>query len=742
MKRLKYQPIGDWETIIDPFVPQEPLPLYGSIKQPGLPRLQLDYIIGQIDKSHIDTKTIPEVELSTAFSPANHSLVLQKIISADIFDTDHEIDHWLPLLLSTTYCADITQVKNSIENSPTASIKMVTPKTNSPSMPAIEDEDPKEITDRLLTMLSRSRVDNDHFWLDVGRAIFNVYDGSDEGLQTWIRFTDRSDQHVEEDCRTTYPSFRENNYLTLKTLAWYARIDSPDAYANWHKQWCLPYMDNALTCLHADVAKALYRVCWLEFVCCSLDQNQWYYYYSHRWTRLDHGITLRQFISDGFIRKFREWRQELGNMALESGDQSTKNNADIQIKKIDTLISHLKKVHFKTNIMREAMEHFYHPKFAVIKDMNPLLLGMSNCVLEVVFDFVKARDGKPEDFITMCTGIPYNGNYRWDNPTVKLVMKWMKQIFPDHALMEYFLKMSSSALKGKNDDKIFPIWTGEGDNSKSMLVKLFEACFGPYCIKFPTSLLTGKRAQSSAPMPELARANGTHLAFLQEPDDDECIRGGILKELTGGDSFFARTLNDKGGEVQAMFKLILMCNKVPAIPTGGKAVKNRTRICPYLSTWVSNPPATEAEQFEKRQFKKDPFFELQIPKMASAFMWILVEYYPRYRKEGIEEPPIVKEATSQYWNENDIYRQFVTECIVPAKNDKGEINEEVSLNHGEVYREFKAWYKTCFPGNKVPDSPTVRQELCANGRLGRQGKKQRWYGVALNAQNAGEALAL
>ena len=205
----------------------------------------------------------------------------------------------------------------------------------------------------------------------------------------------------------------------------------------------------------------------------------------------------------------------------------------------------------------------------------------------------------------------------------------MRQVFTDDGLRDYFLKMSASCLKGRNSDKVFPIWTGEGNNSKSMIVKLFEACFGTYCIKFPTSVITGKRTQSSAPMPEMARAKSTRAAIIQEPDDDEVIRGGMLKELTGGDSFFARALHENGGDVQAMFKLILMCNKIPPIPTGGKAVKNRTRILPFMSTWVTNAPESEEEQFQRRLFKMDPFFEKQIPNLAKAFMWVLVRYdYP------------------------------------------------------------------------------------------------------------------
>jgi len=208
----------------------------------------------------------------------------------------------------------------------------------------------------------------------------------------------------------------------------------------------------------------------------------------------------------------------------------------------------------------------------------------------------------------------------------------------------------------------------------------------------------------------------------------------MLKELTGGDSFFARLLHENGGEVQAMFKLILMCNKIPPIPTGGKAVKTRTRIIPFLSTWVNNPPESENEQFELRLFKKDPFFDRQIPNLAKAFLWVLVQYYPKYIEEGLNEPNIIQQATSQYWQENDIYQQFINESIIRAMTDDGNPDLSATLSHSEIYREFKFWFKESFPGSKCPDSPTAKIEFI--NKLGKQHKK-RWCGIRLNQHDNG-----
>jgi phage/plasmid-associated DNA primase len=114
----------------------------------------------------------------------------------------------------------------------------------------------------------------------------------------------------------------------------------------------------------------------------------------------------------------------------------------------------------------------------------------------------------------------------------------------------------------------------------------------------------------------------------------------------------------------------------------------------------------------------------------------MVQYYPRYMTEGLAEPQIIQDHTRQYWQENDIYQLFINDCIIPVyKTENGQATNELdptaTLIQVEVYREFKNWFKETFPGAKVPDSPTVKNELIA--KLGKQSNK-RWHGVRIVQQ--------
>jgi phage/plasmid-associated DNA primase len=327
----------------------------------------------------------------------------------------------------------------------------------------------------------------------------------------------------------------------------------------------------------------------------------------------------------------------------------------------------------------------------------------------------------------MCTICKYEESFNWNHPLVKELMTWIGQVFIEKELQHYFLKFAASCLKARNSDKIFAIWTGSGDNSKSMIVKLFNA-LGPYAIKFPVCMLTENERSSGSATPQFARAKATRIAFLDEPEDHISINKGTIKRFTGGDSFFARFLHSNGGEIEATFKMVLMCNKIPVIANPDTAVKNRTRILPFLSKWVSDPPATIEEQYRQRLFKVDRSFEHRIMGLAPAFLWVMTQYYPYYIEEGLTVPQMVIDSTNSYWKDNDIYAQFAASVVEPVMTPEGEADINCSITLTALHNEFKEWFKSACPGRTIPDRTTICAEF--SSRWGRM-QNGRWYGFRI-----------
>jgi phage/plasmid-associated DNA primase len=261
---------------------------------------------------------------------------------------------------------------------------------------------------------------------------------------------------------------------------------------------------------------------------------------------------------------------------------------------------------------------------------------------------------------------------------------------------------------------------------------LFEKMLGPYSIKLPTSLITGKRTQSSAACPELARAgNGVRLAMLQEPEKKDVLNLGILKELSGNDTFYARTLFSQGSEITPMFKIVLICNDPPKLPYDDKAAWNRIRVIPFESMFDEDAPDTPEEQLLHKRFPVDRNFEQKIPAMTEAFAWLLLQRW-KSRSKQLIEPEKVKLATANYRRKNDAYRQFLDECVVPEPG--------AMCTLADLYAVFKDWYRDSIPKGNPPSKQELKEYLT---RVWADAPKtvKGWIGFRVRQEDSADAAA-
>jgi phage/plasmid-associated DNA primase len=735
---LPQQPNNDWdfdrtrgaEGAIFSELPGRPVTMYLSREKQNSPPLMYQRIYRLIPEDAVHDEGDYDITFALNESillPSNHAHIQRSLMDRDMMDefqnvSDDNDDNpdcifWLPLLLSVHFWDKVSLPKVESSQIERQLLGLLS-----------ETTDPQHQHARaFLDMINPEKAGKIYYWRDIGKALYTTFNGNDTGLELWKTFSGE-ERHTQ--CQRMYQTFNVKNYLTIKTLAWYARKDSPKEYDEWHYSWCQPALHAAGSGLESDVAEAFGRIYWLEFTCASVTKSTIFQYRNHGWSPSEGGVGITSLLSRDFLKRFESYRTQLSSLAESIEDDNIKSSNEILIKKIQILIGKLKKHTFKMNVLKELKEWFYDEEFKKVIDENPALVKTQNGVIECCDNFAVFRPGKPEDYITKNTFSYYPQDFHWGHPVVVKVRKWIRQIFCDKELEEHFLKDSASFLYGKNSEKFFRVWSGaNGDNSKSMLVKLFEAALGMYVIKLPTYVFSGQT--TSGPSPELARSKGAHGAIAQEPDDEEDFRGGKIKALTGGDSFFARFNHDDGGEVTAMFKIILMCNKIPMVASGGQAMHNRMIVYPFLSIWKDIAPESEEEQFEQRIFKKDPFFEDCIPELAEGFLWIMVQKFKDYKREGLmQTPKKIKEYTELYWADNDIYAVFIRETLENVYKDaeKEHIDENAGITHPELYREFKSWYGLCFPKQPIPNSPSAKNEFTR--RLGVQ-RKHKWQGVKI-----------
>lgn len=645
------------------------IPLYRSCIDKDSQELKLTHIYPKLTMHNIDTPD--EIRLETVFNIENHLHFRQGLLSNELIQQDKEF--LLPLFLSVNFNSIISVLK----------IETTTRVVNNDTI--------EEITKTLLSLVSKLRIKDEYEWINIGIALYNTFKASDAGLRLWYEFS--SDYYSFEKCQATYSTFETLNYLTYKTIGFYARIDNPKMYNEWHRSWVLEALRQAITLTHVDIANYIYRLLWLDF--CNSNKN-WYYYNVNKWSYDDNGNHLNNVINDVVIKDIQVFLD-----SLNEGNQTYDKDLIIGLEK---LLKRLKNNTFKSSVKKELASKFYDNNFSNYENKLTFLTCIKNGVIHVYKDKAYFRDGKPEDYLTKCSDIIFRKSLTMNSILVKQCYDWLEKVFPIPSLLDYFLKISASALRGKNSEKKFYVLTGAGDNSKSMIKKLFELTFGTYLVNLPTSLIFRKRAVSSAPSPELVQCKGAKIAFLQEPDRDENFQTGIIKELTGGDMFYARTLHDTGSNIEPTFILFLMCNQIPSIDHYEKAFSNRLRIVPFLSTWVKDAPADEKEQRKLRLFKADNSFVEKIPLLAPAFLWILLNYFDKYCNEGLKEPAEVTEYTRKYWEENNMYRQFYNECII---RDDGSF-----LSITSSYNSFKRWMQDSYPKVIIPNKMLFREQMC------------------------------
>ena len=275
----------------------------------------------------------------------------------------------------------------------------------------------------------------------------------------------------------------------------------------------------------------------------------------------------------------------------------------------------LKNEIFKNNLIKACSQLFNDNKFIEKLDSNVQLIGFDNGVYDL--DKREFRNGLPEDYISFSTNIDYK-EYTYDDEMIHDIKTFLKQVLPIQRVREYVLKVMGSFLTGKTGEEKFHIWTGCGGNGKSKLIELFEYAYGDYCGKMSVTLITQKRAASNACTPEIVANKGKRFITLQEPDNNEEIHVGAMKELTGGDKVMARGLHKDPIQFKPQWKMVMTSNVLPQVSSNERGTWRRIRVTEFVSRFVET---TELDPKKPYQFPIDHDLSTKLKEWPEAFMW-------------------------------------------------------------------------------------------------------------------------
>lgn len=567
-------------------------------------------------------------------------------------------------------------------------------------MMKVEDQDTIDLAQRLVfECLNISRSEDYTEWMYLGWALRNI---DHRLLDCWINFSKNSQKFKEGKCEQLWYQMKEDT-MGMGSLRWWAKNDNPDKYNEILNETIFPFIDKAITSdgTHYDVALVIYKKYHDVYKCAG--EKAWYRYEKkqHRWVCMPEALELNTKISTEIHLLFLERSRYYTNMSMHEKNEETAITYKNKAQKAITIAQKCKNTPYKTNLLKECKGFFIEDKFEELLDSKPHLLGFTNGVYD--FKLGMLREGNPNDFISYSTNIKY---IKYDplSQEAKEIQCFLEKVFINKNVRKYFVEQIACAIDGSIRQERFYVLTGSGSNGKSRLMEMLQKCLGDYYCIMPISLLTNKRASSNTAQCELERTKGRRIAVMQEPNKEDKINVGLMKELSGNDTIQARSLFKTPIEFKPQFKMFLTCNKLPDVPSSDNGTWRRIRLIDFLSKFCEKPDAKQANEF-----KIDITLNEKMDRWAETFLSMLL--YIRndldLQKADLFEPIEVIVATEKYGNSQNLISQFAEEMI------KSDTTPKTKLTITVVFNEFRSWFRKIYAGTnkQMAERSELKSEL-------------------------------
>jgi putative DNA primase/helicase len=338
---------------------------------------------------------------------------------------------------------------------------------------------------------------------------------------------------------------------------------------------------------------------------------------------------------------------------------------------------------------------------------DPLLLATPAGTIELKTG--ELRPANPDDRINQITAVGPAATAdceRWfsflDEATGK-----------DDELIAFLKRWAGYCLSGDIREHALVFCYGPGGNGKTVWQNTISGILGSYAKTAPMETFV---ASDFAQHPtDLAMLHGARLVTAAETEEARHWAETRIKQLTGGDPISARFMRQDFFTYQPVFKLMIIGNYEPALHRVDDAARRRFNIVPFIRT----PEVVDKELGNKLRCE-----------WPGILRW-MIEGCLEWQESGLCPPPTVVAATKSYFDNQDLFGQWLEE-----ECDAEPGNKHKTATSAELFKSWSVYAKAAgdLPGTRKSVARLLERHGFTSCRIGTE-QARGWRGIRLKPTN-------
>jgi putative DNA primase/helicase len=295
-------------------------------------------------------------------------------------------------------------------------------------------------------------------------------------------------------------------------------------------------------------------------------------------------------------------------------------------------------------------------------DRDPWLLSVENGTLDLGSG--ELREHRPEDMITKLAPVTYDPAAR-----APVFEEFLARVLPDAPVRDFVQRAVGYSVTGDISEHVLFFLHGRGSNGKSTLLEAIGRVLGSdYARPAAPGLLLASRHERHPT--ELADLRGARLVSSIEATKGRAWDEERVKWVTGGDRLKARFMRGDFFGFEPTHKLWVAANDRPRVRGADNGIWRRLRLVPF--------------RVEIPEGERDPHLGEKLAAEAPGILAWAVRGCLARRREGLGAPAAVRQASSDYREEEDRIGSFIEERCFTGERD-------VLTPIAALYKAYREW---------------------------------------------------